>query len=642
MHRKRLEPDILTVNLQKTTGSTFFLYPNAGYKNTEELPTLNGDAASLFTLEKGDVSMENSYRIRAKEGTSTGTYKLSLSGSTSSTGDKSADGTVYPYADVAFTVKVTDKKPAYKLKQSTRVNLFFSDWESPLEITSEETLKNIVPAADDTSDFTIKANDEDGSYIVKVKDGLSKPDTNCNKKMRLTLQFEDYKDITIDYTVGVEKKAPKAAVITKSITLYPSAGLNTAPVNPILTMPKGYDFNGSFSIRLDTPDDHLGLSLEEGTQCIKADGIENAATIKPKLILSSEPWADDITIPLTVKINMGKPTVKLQRNSLQLNANEAFLNYDMALTEVLWKDGAAFDPVGVSVSAADAKAKSILGSGIVFTYDDTEHREHKVVAKLNNTSVAKGSYKFKVNVKISDTMTVSAPLTVKVVNTAPEQSIKVSYRGSIDVLNRENTFVTVTPSLKAINGTIRDVKLTGNAAHLFDAAPDMDGNKVIIRIHRPDPENMDEINYQEQINLITKYPYKVKLILFLQNAEGETFRYTTPDISLKLKQGRPKVSVSPKNAVSFSGSYGNGITRKITATLKGAPDPIIEKVELINNNEAFTCTYQTKNGSVDTFTLTNTSDAVKGKTYSLQLRVTFRDQADNEKAAVIKYSVKVK
>ena len=65
-------------------------------------------------------------------------------------------------------------------------------------------------------------------------------------------------------------------------------------------------------------------------------------------------------------------------------------------------------------------------------------------------------------------------------------------------------------------------------------------------------------------------------------------------------------------------------------------------MELLNNNEAFICTCQTQNGATDAFTLTSTPDAVKGKTYSLQLKITFRDQADNEKAAVIKYSVKVR
>ena len=136
--------------------------------------------------------------------------------------------------------------------------------------------------------------------------------------------------------------------------------------------------------------------------------------------------------------------------------------------------------------------------------------------------------------------------------------------------------------------------------------------------------------------LITKYNYKVKLNLTIENAEGSAIHYTTPEINLKLKQGKPKVTVIPKNATFFSGSYA-GITRNVSATLKGAENPIVTNVELLTNNDAFTCDY-----ADGVITLRNTPNAIKGKTYSLQFRVTFYGQADNEKATTVKYTVKVK
>ncbi len=555
----------------------------------------------------------NGYIIAAKSGTLTGNYKLSLSGSCKTV----TDGKSYSYTDVAFTVKVVDQTPKYKLKQKTKVNLFFSDFESPLEITTDETLRNIK-AADDSSDFTVVKHEE--GYFLRAKE--ANLGTNCNKKMKLTLQFEGYQDITANYTVSVEKKAPKTTISAKSVTLYPSVGLDTAQLDPKVIPPAGYA-SIDMTMNLDPAAKEKGLSLTvaEEKMWITAGGISQNTTIRTRLILSNTLWAEDLTIPLTVKINMGRPAVKLQNKSLQLNTNEAFLHYDTASTEVMWKDGAKFSPAGVSVSAADVKAQNIINSGIVFAFDQTEN---KIIAKLNNTTVAKGSYKFKVNVKVTDTVTISTPLTVKVVDTAADKSVKVSSKGSIDVLNRTNTFVTVTPALKALNGTITAVQLTGNAAHLFEA--EYADNKVIIHA-------------KENASLITKYNYKVKLLLTLQNAEDDTLQYTTPDISLKLKQGKPKVTIAPKNISFFSGAYGTGITRKISAVLKGAPDPVITKVELVNNNDAFTCAYSMED---KTITLANTPHAANGKTYSLQLKVTYKDQADNEKAAIVKSSVKVR
>lgn len=294
--------------------------------------------------------------------------------------------------------------------------------------------------------------------------------------------------------------------------------------------------------------------------------------------------------------------------------------YDMAQTEILWKDGAWFDPnTDISVSAADAKSQAVIHEGIVF-----EQAGNKLLARLNNQSVAAGSYKFKVHVV--GMPGTSASLTIKVVNTDLNKAVKLSAKGSIDVLNRSGSFVTVTPSLKALNGDITDVTLTGDFAHLFQA--ELDGNnKILIRARETDADG-------QSIALITKYNYPVKLILTLQNAGGDTMRCTTSELRLKLKQGKPKVTATPKNPVFYSGAY-NSVGLRVNAVLKGADAPEITDIRLMNQTDLF----DYSNGVL---TLRNAGAAAKGKTYSLQFRVTFRGQADNEKATVIKVNAKIK
>ncbi len=95
-------------------------------------------------------------------------------------------------------------------------------------------------------------------------------------------------------------------------------------------------------------------------------------------------------------------------------------------------------------------------------------------------------------------------------------------------------------------------------------------------------------------------------------------------------------ALPPKSAVFFSGAY-NSVKVHMKASLNGAPNPIITNVELINNTNAFS--YRFSEGRL---TLQSTGEAVKGKTYSLQFRVTLNGQADNEKVMVVKYQVRVR
>ena len=201
-----------------------------------------------------------------------------------------------------------------------------------------------------------------------------------------------------------------------------------------------------------------------------------------------------------------------------------------------------------------------------------------------------------------------------------QKAVKVSLKGSIDLMNRKGSFVTATPSFKSMNGTIMDIRLTGRAAHLFRAVYDKDK----VYIYAKDEEA-----------LITKYNYSVALKITLQNAEGKVIQITSPVIKLKLKQSKAKIMAAPKSAVFFSGA-DNSVKVNLKALLNGLPNPTITNVELINNTNVFSCRF-----SEGKLTLQTTGEAVKGKAYTLQFRVILKGQADNEKAMVVKYQVKV-
>ena len=129
-----LSDESVTVNILKSTGTGISLYPAKSPEGTiYEITgvTIGADEKSAnFTLTKG--TQADSYIIKAKSGTKTGTYKVKIRAA--------AGGTTY---DLPLTVKVVSKNPVYKVKQARKLNLFYKNDESLLQIDTDETLTRL-------------------------------------------------------------------------------------------------------------------------------------------------------------------------------------------------------------------------------------------------------------------------------------------------------------------------------------------------------------------------------------------------------------------------------------------------------------------------------------------------------------------
>lgn len=624
--RPNLGESVVTVNKLRTDGTALYIYPNEGYVVTGY--ELGGADAALFeTLTVGKEA--DSYCLKVKKDTTKGSYKLTVKATTAAKTPAVADSTsaVAENAssyELPLTVKVTEQAPKYKIKQSAKANIFYSDLGAPrLTVTSEETLTGLTLMGCDFKVSEESGTDAAAGVYTLVPDLAGTLTSSCNTKGTLMLTFDGYETISAPFTVGIENKKPKLALGSKTITLYPNVGVTDARLqiksgNQILSMEDiTATLRNADSCILTKTDNELTLN---GAGLLSGGSFTRAVTIKAEIALTCHSWAEEIILPLTVKADPGKPALKLQKSTLQLNAGTATLAYDMAETEVLWKNGGCFDSdKALSVSAVDAKSQAVIHDSIVF-----EQTGSKLIARLNNRSVAAGTYKFKVLAPGISAAPVS--LTVKVVNTDLSKAVKLSAKGSIDVLNRSGSCVTVTPSLKSLNGQITDVKLSGDFAHIFQAELN-EKNQIVIHARETDDKG-------GRVALITKYNYDVKLVLTAQNAEGETLQLTTPAVRLKLKQSKPKVAVIPKSPAFFSGAY-NSVKLDVAASLKGAANPEITGIELVNQRDLF-------DYNEGILTLRDTGTAVKGKSYSLQLRVTFKDQADNEKETIVKVNAKVK
>jgi hypothetical protein len=230
-----------------------------------------------------------------------------------------------------------------------------------------------------------------------------------------------------------------------------------------------------------------------------------------------------------------------------------------------------------------------------------------------------GSYKFYAYATIAgmESEQVKTPFTVKIVDQAPERTVKVSAKGSIDVLNRDTTSVVCTPKLKNITGEIEDVSLAGSAAHLFRA--ELDDGRVIV-------------SAKSDAALVTKYNYRIKLKLTLDTG----YVLTTGDVKLKVTQSKPKVTVSPKQAVVFNCAAQSQTTVLINAQNKDGTPVTAESIVLTNMTDVFSY-----DAVGQTLTLKDRGAVAKGKTCTLKFELRYAGCADNEKPVTVSCKVKV-
>ncbi len=628
--RPGLGEETVTVNTLQTGGTGFYLY---AAKDAEGVPynitgvTLSDDKSgqnsTKFTLTSGNAAdgSTRDCRITAKSDTKTGTYKMKL--------QAAAGGKSY---DLPFTVKVVSVKPKCSVKQKSRLNLFYSDTSSLLSIDTEEQVKGVSLTG--CGYFVEQSAQKDG-YYLKPGSGAT---LNSVKKGTLKLQLEGWKPLEMPFTVSVEKKAIKISPVTKTVTLYPKSSINTARIGIKNADALSWD-RLAIGVVSGKAKGNFEAVLQKEEQAILLQGknLNQTESFRMTIPLRAENWTEAVNLTCSVKVNLKNPSIVSEKRTLQLNANEAYMGWDADVTAIRWKNGGdvlTSQDVRVSVycDPKDAKAKALVAdSGVVFTVN-RENGAYQVRVRLNNKSVKVGSYKYIVQVSgKKDGKIWKTPLTVKVVNTKPDKAIKIAAKGSIDVLNREGSFMTLTPSLKAVNGTFaipdnREVKLTGHDAHLFRARWNDDGKTI-------------ELRAKENVTLVIKYNYAVTPIVSIQNVNGETEEIRTASVKFKLKQGSVKVSAAPKTTLMYSNAY-NAAAIDMKGALKGAAAPEIENVTLVGNTDAFTYVYN-KDGK-GTLTMKRTGCAVKGKRYSLRFRVTFAEQADNVKPVTVKYAVTVK
>lgn len=610
----------------------------------ENSVTLTGTYANDFTYHPSYADGKASGYLTLKNTSlKNGTYEVDLKIKVQNKED-AADTEEFI---VPVKVKVADKKPKLPFKQTKKVNAFYKaagENHSGLLTVNAADAELVSLTVNEGAKFKVEKTADEKVYKIALADNVTEI-SSADKKVTLTCTIKDavYGTYTMQkvLSVAVENKAPKLVLSAKSDTLYTqldyldSTLLITDSANVPLTCSKAawvenkntiHDFKEE-SIDAKLKKNTFTLSYEENGLVHFALNTDKAGTDKITLRVQADDWTKPVDIAYSIKVDTKMPKLKLSNTKLTLNKN-AQISGQEAETR-LSISGCALDFRGdVRFEGADDKSKAILNDKLAL-----EHwGDGRIVArlnttKLNNQDLAAGTYKYTVTA-IEGEFEASAVLTVTIADAAPEKCIKVSKKGSIDVLRRESTYVSLTAKVKNMPGTVIDGWLTGQDADLFYTEFDSGTGQLRVKAN-------------EGVLLSTKNTYKVKPVFQLTTTTGYIYEVTAGEQSIKVKQGKPKLTVTAPLGNVLYRQAGNSLELKLSAALSGE-DIAVDNVELLNYNSDLNAIYD---GETQTVSLTQENlqkIASTGKKWKLNFAVSYMDKAGNEKKAVVNYQVVIK
>lgn len=578
-----------------------------------EVYIYNGFGATLTDakIEQSEIcsvaSFEGNGAIRLVPGSSAkkGSVKLSV------TVEK--DGTT---VSKSFTLKVSvsKKTPAVTVKQLKKVNTFYKDsWG----------LLSVGAAGEAVTDVKIK---EDGfGYSYSYDTGMLEvcaADKIANKKCTLQIWVQGYgQPVEKKITIGTETNT--LALSTTSGTVY-GDGLMTMKTQIVDKKTKAPVSLEGVVITLSNKENYAVETLGDVLliTAVTAPAKTEKLTLK---VENPGNWNESRTFTFTVKsaasskatLQLGTKTMTLYDYGMTVEGRSNRVSTGLTLNgantanELLEK---------VQITAADKKSQGVLNQTLVLGYDAGTGM---LSAALNGEGPAGGTYKY--NLTLQDSVfakPLKTTVSIKVVKVADmSKCVKVTAKGSIDVLNRDGTNVVVTPKFTniAADAKVSSISLTGRDAHLFEIA-DINGSAATLQL-------------KDSAHVITKYKYEVKLAYVIETGSA-AYTIESAPVGIKLAQGKVKAAAAGAN--TFSAAVSEGKSLNFTVTNSMGEQVEISDVKLVNFSKDFAYDFET---GVLKHQLNG--ETARGKSYTLKFELYLADRGDNEKPVTVTWKVQI-
>lgn len=532
--------------------------------------------------------------------------------------------------------------------------------------------------------------DEDGNtvyetnvyQIILKKDNDGKDlDYTKNKKGVLTYKlkgFSEEQERTANFTVAAENKKPTIVLPAKSTTLYPKAGYidtwmwmynKTAgegidtdglevqyqakgkdPIDvKVVEVKDGDDWQGSENAALIEGNNNFGLMVNTDGNIVtwlKGDSQSyKNKTDKFNLTIKQNNWRNPVAVSYSIKVDTAMPKLVLGKSTLTLNNNSDVYKGQQVRTTLrlkgcangVYQDGWNW----VSFTGLDENSRNAYARDGALRLDYWSNYG-EVIVRINRSDLKTGTYKYKVSVNNGEYGEyASTTLTIKVVDKPVSKCLKVTAKGSINLMDRDDAYITYTPKISNLAGEVVYGRLVGDDADLFNAEWDEETGKLVVRAH----------HYQ---TYSTKMTYQVQAVFEVEAPDYPRYEVRTDaakPLKIKVKQGKPKLKATMKNNTIYR-QLDSSVQIELSAVFNKKPVEI-EHVELLNYDHDFNLehaerirwdgstyesAYDPQTGSVRLMLNDRyyAESVVKnGKTWKVKLKVVYREKAGNEKAAEV-------
>ena len=559
-----------------------------------------------------------------------------------------------------------------------------------------------------------KLDQQDGVYYITLKEGKD-PAKNKKGLLKYKLAGYDYEFPAVTFTVSTENKKPTLVMSATSDTLYTKVSYNYSwlsirdkatgwniSLDPdkdkvSVTDAKKNVYPMGYERDEDAPPEdgevyrYTGAAIETANNSfwlnmytwggistdLTGDGPYKAKTDKFTVSIQKSNWTAPVSVSYSIVVNNSDPKLVLSSSTVTLNRNSGVYQAQQALVTLSLKgyhkelDAPSEWGSGdwVRFAGVDDKSKKILsgtnldgGEGSLSLdywnhYSEERYTTYSDVAvRLKNDKIPTGTYKIKVSVgrEWENEPYASATLTVKIVDSDVSKNIKVTAKGTIDLMDREGTSVTYTPKLTNLSGKITDAWLEGRDASRFDCGGEdeengyqnwWDGSKLTVKA----------ISY---VNYSTKETYEVIPVFWVEVENYGGYRIEGKPVTIKVKQGKPKLTAAAaqNNTNVIYRNLDNEVEIKLSS-IYNKKDVEIANVWLASYTDDFQLIehHQDRDGNPicynpDTQTIrlklrdryAANSVVKSGKTWKVKIQVWYSNQAPNEKAGEVTYSVVVR
>lgn len=486
----KLKDDVgAKINIEPADGNRISSGGMALYedKNTEKV-------SELFDVRR--ISGTDSYEVVFRNGilsnVTKSSYKLFLKVTT----EAQSREYVYP-----LTIKLKNTKPSVKLKQTSKINLFYKDVWSGLEIDSgTEKIADIYQINEVYNKPHFHAEftqDKDGEWsgIIEPQNVTGDNYKKVAKTIELRFVYEDYvEEFSVVKKFNVNSTYKKLSLVTADPQVFFYTKTDDSK-SVFQIKEKGsknvFTVGGEDGIDVELVDNvnKVQITPEDGKQDIGVELLGNKKkSLTARLEVSHSNWRETLTCSLKLTVNRDIPSLVLDKTTVSFNSNAAGIEiYDIEAyascnKEVNLVRLRAADIVGTSSAAKKLfEEKKITISPKKNENGNT--RSLKVC--LNASNVKGGTYNYKIYawcmVQGDQTQQIQrmkpVTLSIKVVDKNPLASL--SSKGKIDINDPKNTEIVYTPKLTNVMGNIKSASLKGEYASQFEMKKTRDGKYKI-------------------------------------------------------------------------------------------------------------------------------------------------------------------